>query len=106
MPNSDAPLGADLERFYALRNAVRGEDGRMRLMVHGFAPCMAHDPAAKRCMIYEERPQGCQEFPSVPEQIEGTPCSYYFEITDAQGVVTERRGGLDSPYPTPPRFKE
>ena len=42
----------------------------------------------------------------MPEQIEGTPCSFWFEIRDdVTGEVLERRGGLDSTYPTPPRFK-
>lgn len=30
------------------------------------------------CRIYPDRPQQCKDFPQTPEEIEGTPCSYYF----------------------------
>ena len=92
-------LTPDLEKFYDLRHGVKGEDGRMRLTVHGFAPCQAHDTEKKQCTIYQDRPQGCRDFPTTPEQIEGTPCSHWFERGE------EARGGLGSPHPTPPVFK-
>jgi len=95
---SPEPLTPDMEKFYSLRYGVKGEDNRMRLTVHGFAPCQAHDNEAKRCAIYEDRPQSCKDFPTTPEQIEGTPCSYWFERGE------EKRGGLGSPHPTPPVF--
>ena len=103
VPNSDAVLSDDVARFYELRNGVRGEDGKYRLVVHGFAPCTLHDDAGKRCREYDARPESCRTFPSLPEQIEGTPCSHWFERTLPDGT-TERRGGLGSPYPSPPRF--
>ena len=97
-------LTPDLQIFYSLRGAVKGDDGRMRLIVHGFAPCSAHDNGlVKRCTIYEDRPQVCRDFPQAPDQLEGTPCSYWFERTLEDGTI-ERRGGLDSPWPSPPVF--
>jgi len=95
----------DSENFYAMRNGNKGPDGKIRFVTHGFAPCSAHDAPAARCKVYDARPEVCRLFPQVPEQIEGTPCSYWFEAVDEDGNVRERRGGLDSPHPTPPRFK-
>jgi Fe-S-cluster containining protein len=95
----------DQEKFYLLRNGVKGEDGKIRLVTHSFAPCAAHDPVKLRCTIYDDRPDVCRAFPSMPDQIEGTPCSYWFEAVDEEGSVVERRGGLGSPHPSPPRFK-
>lgn len=46
------------------------------------------------CHSYETRPQTCRDFPSTPEQVIGTPCSYWFE--DGHGTKV---GGLGSPYP-------
>ena len=94
------PLDA---RFYELRGANVGADGAFRFLVHLYAPCSAHDVGALRCSIYEERPETCRAFPSVPEQIEGTPCSYWFEGQTEAGHIV-RRGGNGSSHPTPPRF--
>lgn len=102
VPASD--LTPDVEKFYKLRGGLMGVDGKLRVIQHAFIPCSSHDDKAKRCKTYNDRPQICQDFPSLPDQIEGTPCSHWFEMTDADGNV-ERRGGLDSPYPTPPRFR-
>ena len=43
-----------------------------------FLPCTAHDNAAKQCTVYETRPRTCRDFPWGPEQIAGTPCSFWF----------------------------
>ena len=94
----------DQARFFTLRHAVTGPDGRMRFLAHQFAPCISHDNVNKCCTVYAERPQVCSQFPVSPDHIEGTPCSYWFERDTEKGV--ERRGGLGSPYPTPPRFTE
>jgi len=86
---------SDIERFYKLRNGVLCEDGKIRFTVHLFIPCDAHDNSNKRCKDYANRPEVCKAFPSMPEQIEGTPCSYWFECEDGG-----KRGGLGSS----PRF--
>lgn len=91
-------------RFYELRGGRVIADGRRVLyVVQAFAPCSAHDNDGKRCTTYDDRPDICREFPSVPEQIEGTPCSHWFESDEAGEIV--RRGGTGSPYATPPRFE-
>jgi Fe-S-cluster containining protein len=95
----------DTEKFYKLRGGIMGEDGKLRVVQHAFIPCSSHDDKTKACKTYDDRPQICRDFPSLPDQIEGTPCSHWFELSDDDGNVIERRGGLGSPHPTPPRFK-
>jgi Fe-S-cluster containining protein len=95
----------DSTTFFQMRGGNLGPDGKIRFVSHGFAPCVHHDQAASRCKVYDSRPEVCQKFPTVPDQIEGTPCTYWFEAVDENGEVVERRGGLGSPYPSPPRFK-
>lgn len=91
-------------RFYELRGGQSVEGGRVvRYLMHAFAPCSAHVKEEKRCLAYADRPDICQEFPSIPEQIEGTPCSHWFEETVEGRVV--QRGGEGSPHSTPPRFQ-
>jgi Fe-S-cluster containining protein len=97
--------GPDSVRFFELRNGNLGPDGKVRFVTHGFAPCSQHDVVAAKCKVYDTRPDVCKMFPTVPDQIEGTPCTYWFEAVDENDVVQERRGGLGSPYPSPPRFK-
>ncbi len=96
-------VSEDEARFYSLRGGMRGADGRFRLVQHAFVPCQAHDNEAKRCLAYDDRPEVCRVFPTSPDQIEGTPCTHWFEWAKEDGTV-ERRGGLGSPHPTPPRF--
>lgn len=48
---------------------------------------------SSRCGIYETRPQTCADYPRLPVDIVGTPCSYWFE----RG--TDRVGGTGSPFP-------
>lgn len=90
---------ADLS-FFKLRGGVETPNGNILYLAHEFLPCSAHNKECNKCKIYENRPQTCQEFPQIPEQIEGTPCSYWFEKDG------EKRGGAGSPFPTPPRFFE
>lgn len=104
VPSED--VNAESARFYAMRKGNLGPDGKIRIVLHGFAPCSAHDAPAARCKEYDARPEACRLFPQLPEQIEGTPCSYWFDAVDDAGQVLERRGGLGSPYPSPPRFKD
>jgi len=81
---------AESEKFYALRNGNKGPDGKIRFVVHGFAPCSEHDSQAAKCKSYESRPEACRVFPSL--------------AVDEMGQIRERRGGLGSPFPSPPRF--
>lgn len=98
-------LAPDDARFYQLRHGALAPDRRsVRLVIHHFSPCSEHDEKAQRCKDYDNRPNACRTFPQTPEQIEGTPCSYYFEKKLEDGTIA-RRGGLGSPYPTAPVFK-
>ena len=99
-------------RYHLLRGALAVEDeerpgkvSHFHLLTSSFARCSAFDTENRNCSIYDQRPAICRVFPQIPEQIEGTPCSYYFEVTDATGRVF-RRGGNGSLYPTPPTFPE
>jgi Fe-S-cluster containining protein len=95
----DREPGQDLDpAFWRLREPVLATAARVGIIYHAFLPCSAHDPAAKACRAYDARPATCHAFPSEPGQVEGTPCSYYFE---QDGV---RRGGQGSPFPTPSRL--
>jgi len=100
LPHAVTP---DIARCYLLRNGVQTEDGSVQIITHIFSPCQAHDAIGKKCTIYADRPEACKVFPTFPEQIEGSPCTYWFEKTGEDGSI-ERRGGLDSPHPSPPRF--
>lgn len=99
-------------RYHQLRGGVlvKGEDGqpdRIHQLSHSYAPCSAlvKSGVETRCGIYHERPVICRKFPEIPDQIEGTPCSYYFEAKDGAGNVF-RRGGEGSPYPSAPQYPE
>ena len=63
-----------------------------------YSPCQAYNMDTLRCSIQAEKPRICQDFPWIPEQIVGTPCSYYFEKTNEAGVIF-RQGGQGSPHP-------
>lgn len=56
------------------------------------APCPQHVDG--RCGIYEERPATCSAFPSEPNEIIRTPCSYWFDNGET------KLGGKGSPYPS------
>lgn len=80
--------------------AVRGIElteggGKAAVRVDLFAPCKVHDLPGKRCLIYEQRPVTCRRFPERPEQIAGTPCSYWFDREVAGQVET--LGGNGAP---------
>lgn len=88
-------------RFHKLRQPAYLDNERAIFWYHIQAPCTEHDEENKKCKIYDDRPKICQLFPTFPTQVEGTPCSYYFEATTAEGKLI-RRGGQGSPYPTMP----
>ena len=69
------------------------------------APCWEHDVAAQRCKIHDTRPATCRAFPERPEQIDGTPCSYYFERVQPDGAI-EQVGGDGAPFPGSTRLEE
>lgn len=87
----------DVEYFYTLRGGVKCNDGKIRFTSYSFIPCNNYDSVLGRCIKYNERPDVCKLFPFIPEQIEGTPCSFWFECKEGN------RGGLRSLYPTPSR---
>jgi Fe-S-cluster containining protein len=102
-PDGVPQLHPSDRKFYELRGGQSPDGGRtIRYLVQAYAPCSAHDKERKRCTIYDDRPLSCTEFPSIPGQIEGTPCSFWFEDVVDGAVV--RRGGQGSPHPTPPAF--
>lgn len=91
------------QRFYLLRGARVSAGGEIaQYLMHAYVPCEAYEEA-RGCSIYETRPDICRDFPSSPEQVEGSPCSFWFERTSDDGT-TERRGGMNSPHPTEPQF--
>ena len=73
-------------KFQEVRGFVGG-----KLVGDFYAPCPEHVNA--RCAIYDQRPITCQEFPTEPNQVKDTPCSYWFENEEG-----ERIGGAGSPY--------
>lgn len=79
-------------------DAVRGITDDVRI-IEVVDPCSKLDQDTKRCTIYEKRPQTCRKWPEEPDEIVGTPCTYWFERED--GMVV---GGDRSPHPgvTPP----
>lgn len=96
------PLSLSDQTFYTLRGGTVHENGKqVRYLMYAYLPCEAH-VADQGCSIYENRPDICRNFPSSPEQIEGSPCSYWFE-TEENGKLVQR-GGKNSPYPTDPKF--
>ena len=68
-------------RYIALRGgvAVDAPARRFDLPIAIHAPCAAHDAEAHRCTVYADRPRTCRDFPWSPEQVQGIPCSYWFE---------------------------
>jgi Fe-S-cluster containining protein len=51
-----------------------------------------------RCAMYDARPRTCREFPRLPRDIVGTPCSYWFEHESTGALV----GGTGSPHQATP----
>lgn len=94
---------SDTNKFYELRGGKLQPGGaKLHYIMHAYAPCSNHDTVSKKCTDYENRPSICKNFPEKPTQIEGTPCSHWFEYEE--NGVTIRRGGYGSPYPTAPKF--
>ncbi len=47
-----------------------------------------------RCRVQDDKPQTCTDFPRLPQDIVGTPCSYWF-TQDGKAL-----GGSGSPHPS------
>lgn len=80
--------------YYATRGFKRvriGDETRHVLLVWVQSSCPEHTDDG--CVIYRSRPQTCQDFPIVPLNIVGSPCSYWFE--DDRGF---KAGGSGSPH--------
>ncbi len=45
------------------------------------------------CAIHDQKPQTCVDYPRIPQDIAGTPCSYWFTSGD------KAVGGTGSPHP-------
>lgn len=86
------------DAYYEARGFERSDkDVSIKVSLH--APCQYHvtDPSTGKpvgCVIQETKPYTCKMFPFRPEQIEDTPCSYWFE-RELNGV-RERKGGNES----------
>ena len=87
----EEPSTEDPAELYYLK--VRGFKISLRpptMVLDAVWPCpQLHD---HRCTIYDKRPQRCQDFPSRPSQLVGTPCTYWFERAGADGKI-EYSGG-------------
>ena len=81
-----------------VRGLVKGEDQLFHVPAWLYSPCSEYSLENMGCKIHETKPQTCKDYPWMPEQIVGTPCSYYFEKQNEAGVVF-RQGGQASPYP-------
>ena len=101
---------ADLhEAYIALRGGVAVDRSARKwdVPIDIKAPCEAHDSANLRCAIYDRRPRVCRDFPWNPDQVVGTPCSYWFvrqvagrEEVVAGGGAPEEIRGRSAPPPT------
>ena len=66
---------------------VRGIQPNGKKLLHIIDPCSKLDLQTNRCTIYENRPKTCRDFPSEPDLIVDTPCSYWFENTETGEIV-------------------
>jgi Fe-S-cluster containining protein len=93
-------LGAEADvEFFKVRGFQLFKDGADRIVAATklcdlSSPCRHHDAEKKACEIYDTRPATCVDFPQQPEQIQYTPCSYWFENEEGQKI-----GGQGSPHP-------
>ena len=81
--------------FYRARGFQAVElDGETQFVLYAWLEAPCPEFRDNRCAIHATKPRTCAEFPRVPLDVVGTPCSYWFE----RG--TERLGGMGSPYPS------
>ncbi len=100
---TDAHVAAHDPDFYRARGfeRVQVEGGEYRHVLWAWldAPCPEMDthiwPYGKisRCKIQSQKPKTCVEFPRLPQDVAGTPCSYWFTSDDGQAI-----GGTGSPH--------
>ena len=85
------------EKHLHVRGFERGEGDAYHGKALFYSPCEEYNIHEMRCSIQASKPKTCVEFPAIPEQVLGTPCSYYFEeCVDGHAA---RMGGDQSPYP-------
>lgn len=89
----DGQVNRDREYYVARGFRQATVDGRRQWVLFGWvaAPCPQH--VEGRCAMQASKPRTCREFPLVPLDVVGTPCSYWF----SNGVV--KLGGTGSPHP-------
>jgi Fe-S-cluster containining protein len=59
---------------------LNGEVAHLRVALKAECPQLEWvSPVASHCRCYADRPQTCQDFPTNPEQVRFSPCSYWFE---------------------------
>jgi Fe-S-cluster containining protein len=89
------PLAVADQAFYRARGFKTVPiDGSDRLVLFAWLQAECPEHVDNGCRIYDDRPQTCKSFPTVPADIAGTPCSYWFD----DGA--HRVGGAGSPHPT------
>lgn len=88
----DASSVADPAFYRARGFKTVSVDGVDRLVLFAWLQAECPEHVDQSCRIYADRPRTCQEFPTVPADVVGTPCSYWFE----QGP--HRIGGSGSPH--------
>lgn len=91
------PDGVVDEQHLAVRGFKQQEGDAYTGKALLYSPCREFNLHELRCNIQATKPKICVEFPTMPEQVVGTPCSYYFEEC-ADGHAA-RMGGDQSLYP-------
>jgi Fe-S-cluster containining protein len=70
-----------VELYFPTKDAAfkeaRGISPRGTKQIDVIDPCQHHTGIG--CAIHTTRPQTCRDFPTNPEEIKNTPCSYWFE---------------------------
>jgi Fe-S-cluster containining protein len=88
----DAAAVAD-PAFYRVRGFTpMTVDGAEKLVLFAWLQAECPEHVDGGCRVYDDRPQTCRAFPTVPADIVDTPCSYWFEDGAA------RVGGTGSPH--------
>lgn len=87
------------EQHLKVRHVMTDQAEPSKVVTHAwfYSPCSEFKVDELRCGIQETKPYTCSAYPWDPEQVIGTPCSYFFE--KKQDDTTLRIGGQGSPYP-------
>ncbi len=90
---SREPVASDYAYFKVRGFTVNMFEDCASKYVDFYAPCPEHDAENKRCHIHERKPESCVAFPTHPDHITHTSCSYWFERWIAG--KRELRGGKE-----------